>query len=177
MKYIRRLLWFLASRVLVLTVVVSVLVLSFYLAMNAANIYILLSDGMQARTNTILTREDADMLPGFFRDELLNNDEALALGLSDSSPYINYNITSFESNVSLEWIWSWPWEDVAQATISHTVENIEGSVRSGRSSLVASGELSADPPEWHGGRFNVVLERVAGQWKIASMVQTQVFVN
>lgn len=153
------------------------MVLAFFLAMNAANIYILLSDGMQARTQTILTREDAQMLPNFFRDELLNNDEALKIGLSGESPYVNYRVTSFESKVGLEWVWSWPWEDVAQATIAHTVSDIKGAALSDKSALVASGQITASPPVWHGGIFNVTLERVKGQWKITSMVQTRVLVD
>lgn len=59
--------WFIASRLLVFTVVVAVLILAFYLSMNAANIYILLSDGMELRTQVILTREGGEDLHNFFR--------------------------------------------------------------------------------------------------------------
>ena len=62
MKYIRRLFWFLARKLLLVSVVFSALVLTFYIAMNAANIYILLDDGMEMRANAILTREDAQEL-------------------------------------------------------------------------------------------------------------------
>ena len=57
MKYIRRFLSFVASRLVILSVVVALLILAFYLAMNTANIYILLNDGMTARASVILTRE------------------------------------------------------------------------------------------------------------------------
>lgn len=145
--------------------------------MNAANIYILLSDGMKQRTSVILTREEPEYLNNFFRKDFLDNDEALRIGLSSDSPYLNYKITGFESEVQLEWIWSWPWEDVAQATIVYRVNNIKGSVVSGKSSLVKSGQLSAAPPVWQGGRYQMEMYRVNGQWKIAGMRQTQIIVD
>lgn len=176
-KYIRRILWFVASRLLIFSVVASVLILAFYLSMNATNIYILLNDGMRQRTHVILTREEPEALNSFFRADFLDSDEALALGLSSQSPYVNYKITGFESSVKLEWIWSWPWEDTAQATILYRVPSIQGSVVSGKSALVKSGVLSATPPVWQGGRYNMMLYRVGGQWKIAGMKQTQIILE
>lgn len=177
MKYIRRILWYAASRLLIFSAVVSVLILTFYTAMHGGNIYILLNDGMKLRTEVILTRENSDELRNFFLDSFLISDEALNLGLSGESPYINYNITGFESQVTLEWIWSWPWEDIAQATILYRVPNIKGSVLSSKKSLVQSGVISASPPVWQGGRYNMVLQRVNGQWKIAGMTQTQIILE
>ena len=173
MKYIRRLFWFLARKLLLISVVFSALVLTFYIAMNAANIYILLDDGMEMRANAILTREDAQELTNFFTDDFLAEDEALNLGLSSESPYINYNITDFDSSVSLEWVWTWPWEDTAQATIVYRVKDIKGSVVSGKSALVKNGVISANPPAWQSWRYEMTFYRQNGHWKIAGMKQTQ----
>ena len=174
MKYVRRLLWFIASKLLIFSVIASVLVLAFYLAMNTANIYLLLSDGMQLRTSVILTRDDASELPNFFANSFLDNDEALKIGMSSQSPFANYRITSFESEVKLEWVWSWPWQDVAQANMIHTVPEIKGTIRPEKAALVQSGALGANPPVWNGGRYEMQLHRVNGQWKIAGMEQKQV---
>ena len=169
--------WFIASRLLIFTVVVAVLILAFYLSMNAANIYILLSDGMELRTQVILTREGGEDLHNFFRDDFLYADEALNVGYSEESPYVNYDISSFESDVTLEWVWSWPWEDTAQATIVYRVPEIHGSILSSKKSLVESGVLPASPPSWQGGRYRMTLYRENGQWKIAGMTQTQVILE
>lgn len=177
MKYVRRFLWFLASKMLIFSLIAALLILAFYLAMNAANIYVLLSDGMRERTSVILTRENSDYLNTFFRKEFLDNDETLRIGFSYDSPYRNYNITGFDSDVTMEWVWSWPWEDVAQATIVYRVTNIKGSVVSSKAALVKSGQLSASPPVWQGGRYQMDLIRSNGQWKIAGMRQTQVIVD
>ena len=177
MKYVRRFLWYIASRMMIFTVILSLLFLAFYLPMNAANIYILLDDGMRMRTEVILTREDAHALTNFFRDDFLYADEALNLGLSSDSPYAYYNITSFESKVSLEWVWSWPWEDTAQAIIAHTVPVINGSVLSTRKSLAERGAIGKSPPSWQGGRYRMTLLKENGQWKIAGITQTQVILE
>ena len=38
MKYVRRFMWFWASRLLIVTLVVSIVVCAFYMCMNSANI-------------------------------------------------------------------------------------------------------------------------------------------
>ena len=49
MRILKRLLDFIASRMLLITVVCALLVISFYLAMNTANIWVLIDDGLDAR--------------------------------------------------------------------------------------------------------------------------------
>lgn len=173
MKYIRRLLWFVASRLVGFSAVIGLLILAFYLAMDTANIYLLLSDGMQQRASVILTQEDADTLTNYFTNDFLLNDETLNIGLSEQSPYIYYKITGFNYQLSMESMWAWPWEDTATATIVERIPKITGSVRSGKSSLVSS----KTPPAWYGGRYVVTLSRIGGQWKIAGLRQTEIIVE
>ncbi len=153
-KYIRRILWFVASRLLIFSVVASVLILAFYLSITRPTSYCSMTACASARH---LDAGGAGGPQQLFRADFLDSDEALALGLSSQSPYVNYKITGFESSVKLEWIWSWPWEDTAQATILYRVPSIQGSVVSGKSALVKSGVLSATPPVWQGGRYNMML--------------------
>ncbi len=177
MKYIRRFLSFIATRLVIVTLVGALLILVFYLAMNTANIYILLDDGMTMRTSVILTRKDAVELTNYFTDDFLNTDETLNIGLSTASPYIDYNITDFTYQMNLEWVWAWPWEDSATATIVEKVPKITGTVLSDRSSLVKNGTISKDPPAWYGGRYTVKLVRIDGRWKIDALQQTQLIVE
>ena len=65
MRILKRLLDFIASRMLLITVVCALLVISFYLAMNTANIWVLIDDGLDARAGVVLMGEDADKLMGF----------------------------------------------------------------------------------------------------------------
>ena len=177
MKHIRRFFSFVASRLLIFTIVSAMLILAFYLAMNTANIYLLLNDGMTARASVILTRKDADELVNFFTNDFLLSDETLNIGLSSVSPYIDYNITDFKYSLSLEWVWAWPWENSATATIVERVPRITGKVVESRQSLVKSGALSATPPSWYGGRYTVKLVRQDGRWKIDQLTQTQLIIE
>ena len=65
MRILKRLLDFIASRMLIITVVCALLIISFYLAMNTANIWVLIDDGLDARAGVVLMGEDADKLMGF----------------------------------------------------------------------------------------------------------------
>lgn len=177
MKYVRRLLWFIASRLVMVSAIFVVLVLVFYISMNAANIYILLSDGMNKRTSVVLTREEPEELNKYFRADFLKNDDALNLGLSAESPYLNYKIDGFEDALQMEWVWSWPWEDTAQATIVYRVPVISGSALQSKQDLVKNNLITEAPPSWQGGRYQMTLYRVGGQWKIAGMKQTQILLD
>lgn len=177
MKYIRRFMWFLSSRLVIFTLVVGILVLVFYTCLNISNIYILLSDGMKARAQVMLTREDPEQLNNYFRAEFLTGDEALNLALGPSSPYVDYEITDFEYKLSIESVWCWPWQDTASATIVERIPKITGRVVSSRSEAVEDGSLPSTPPTWQGGRYEITLYRSNGQWKVAGMRQTQIIVE
>ena len=177
MKYIHRFFSFVASRLVMFSAIAALLILAFYLAMNTANIYLLLNDGMTARTAAILTRENADELKNFFTNDFLLSDETLNIGLSSASPHIDYNITDFKYRLSLEWVWAWPWENSATATIVERVPKITGEVVSSKKNLVSSGALSASPPSWYGGRYTVRLVRQDGRWKIDQLTQTQLIIE
>lgn len=177
MKYIRRFMWFLSSRLVIFTLIVGILVLVFYTCLNISNIYILLSDGMKARAQVMLTREDPEQLNNYFRAEFLTGDEALNLALGPSSPYVDYEITDFEYKLSIESVWCWPWQDTASATIVERIPKITGQVVSSRSEAVEDGSLPSTPPTWQGGRYEITLYRSNGQWKVAGMRQTQIIVE
>ena len=177
MKYIHRFFSFVATRLVMFSVIAALLILAFYLAMNTANIYLLLNDGMTMRTSVILTREDADELKNFFTNDFLLSDETLNIGLSSASPYIDYSITDFKYNLSLEWVWAWPWENSATATIVERVPRITGKALDSKQSLVKSGALSPSPPSWYGGRYTVKLVRQDGRWKIDQLTQTQLIIE
>lgn len=177
MKYLRRLLWFTASRLLIVTFCAALVTLAFYMAMNTANIYILVADGMEARASMILTRESSSDLDNYFRDEFLAEDDALNIALSESSPWIDYSITDYDYELRMQWMWSWPWEDSATATITETIDGITGRVVAGSQSLVNDGVISASPPAWQGGEYTVTLYRANGRWRIAGLKQTRIIIE
>ena len=86
MKYIRRLLWFIASRMIILSACVAILICAFYMALNSGNIYILVTDGMAKRVEVALTREDASELNKYFSADFLTNDPGRQIAFSANSP-------------------------------------------------------------------------------------------
>ena len=109
MRILRRFLNFIASRMFVLTVVCALLIIAFCLAMNTANIWVLISDGLDARAGVVLTGEGAETLTRYFRQEYLNQDPVLQVGLSDASPYRDYEIRGYDHRVRMVSVWAWPW--------------------------------------------------------------------
>ena len=172
MKYVRRLMWFIASRLLVVTLLVSILVCAFYMCMNSANIYVVVTDGMDKRVEVVLTQEDAAELNNYFHADFLKADPVLNLAFTESSPYINYNITDFEHSLSIETLWAWPWDNTATCRIVERVPSITGTVLSSKKN-----EASATIPTWQGGRYDLTLVNVNGQWKISGMKQLTAFVE
>lgn len=171
MRILRRLLSFIASRMLMLTVASALLIISFYLAMNTANIWALISDGLDARAGVVLMGGDAQSLKSYFRDEFLAQDPVLQVGTSEASPYRDYEIRGYDHRLKMVSVWSWPWEDVARAEIIESIPAIDGTIRSSRreAALAAGGEERLSPPKWSSARYRVTLVRSAGRWKISNL--------
>lgn len=171
MRILKRLLNFIASRMFMITVICALLIIAFYLAMNTANIWVLISDGLDARAGVVLLGNDASTLSGYFRQEFLSQDPVLQVGLSDTSPYRDYEIRGYDHRVRMVSVWSWPWEDVARAEIVESIPAIDGTIRSSRreAALAEGGEARLSPPAWSTARYRVTLVRAAGRWKISNL--------
>ena len=172
MVYLRRLIWYFASRLLILCILAGMLVCGFFMAMNGANIYVVLNDGMEKRVDVILTRQQAEELNKYFHADFLIADEALEGALNGMSAYSDYSITGFDYELTIETLWAWPWDSYANCTVVERVPTINGSVISSRRS-----EVSERIPKWVGGRYDVTLVKVGGEWKIIGMQQKTVLVE
>ncbi len=167
MKYLRRMMSFLATRIVLFTICVAALVCAFYIAFNLGNAYILISEGMEKRVDVALTREDAVSLNDYFNASFLNEDPVLEYAFSDASPYIPYTITGYDYDVNIESISVWPWGDEIECVIVEHVQNITGNVRGAYASSV-----SGPPASWSSGRYHLKLTRNDyGQWKISAIQQ------
>ncbi|MDR0929515.1 MAG: hypothetical protein LBM74_07365, partial [Oscillospiraceae bacterium] len=58
MSYLRRFLWYIAKHLLALTMLFGGLIIAFYIAMNTANITILLKDGMALRAQVVMMQAE-----------------------------------------------------------------------------------------------------------------------
>ncbi len=170
MSYLRRLLWFIAKHLLAATIVFGALIIAFYMAMNTANITILIKDGMAMRAQVIMMKRDPVELSKYFDASFISVDTAINAGLSSGSPYGNYDITGIDHRTSLEWMWCWPWDEVAHADFVESIPKIDGRIKSAlRAEAEAKNPALVYPPAWPTVRYRATLVREGGRWKIASI--------
>lgn len=172
MVYLRRLVWFIASRLVLICVLCGMLVCGFYMCLNTANIYVILNDGLEKRAEVILTRQEAEKLNFYFHADFLSTDPALEGAFDGSSVYDDYTITDFEYELKIEKLWAWPWDSYATCTVVERIPSITGSVIASRKS-----EASPTVPGWQGGRYDITLVKDDGAWKIIGMQQTTVLME
>jgi len=171
-SYLRRFLWYIAQRLLAVIIIFGGLIITLYMAMNTANITILLKDGMALRAQVIMMNKDSQELTKYFQSDFVKIDTALNIGMSAASPYADYTITGIDHRISLEWMWCWPWDDVARADFVESVPKIDGRVKPGlRAEAEASNQIY--PPAWTSARYRATLVREGGRWKIASIKQLE----
>ena len=172
MVYLRRLVWYIASRLVLVCVLCGMLVCGFYMCLNTANIYVILNDGLEKRAEVILTRQEAEKLNFYFHADFLSTDPALEGAFDGSSVYDDYTITDFDYELKIEKLWAWPWDSYATCTVVERIPSITGSVISSRKS-----EASPTVPGWQGGRYDITLVKDDGGWKIIGMQQTTVLME
>ncbi len=168
MKYLRRLISFVAVKMVLFTAVAAIIVCAFYIAFNLGNAYILISEGMEKRAVVALTRENATDLNGYFTGGFLNSDRVLESAFSDASPYLAFNITDYEYDISIESIRVWPWGDEIVCVVIEHMDSIKGNVKAAYAS-----QVSGTPAPWASGRYELRLKKQpdSGQWKIAGILQ------
>ena len=167
MKRLRRLVWFIATRLLILTCVLGLMTIAFYFSMNAANIFVILKEGMAQRAVTVMMNSDEKELYKYFSSAYLPLDKRLLTMRDGTNPYDRYQITGIDHRLKMEWVWSWPWEDTARATITEQVLAIDGRILSQYRETVPQDKLS--PPRWPSARYDVILMRENGQWHIREL--------
>lgn len=93
MKHLRRLVWYLASRLFIITMVLSLAVVVFYYAMNLTNIHVVLKDGMAARAKVIMMGDPESGLTRYFQPAFIERDEMLN---DETQPYKDYTIRGID---------------------------------------------------------------------------------
>lgn len=171
MKYLRRLIWHIASRLLIVSVVLGLAVVTFYYAMNLSNIQLILKDGMARRAEAVMMEEDMSELTKYFQPSFLERDAALQAAAGGQSPYQDYNIHGIDHRIDMGFTWIWPWDDTAKVEIVERIPHIDGRAKGSRADalVAANGSGALYPPSWSSARYRAVLTRENGQWYIKSL--------
>lgn len=172
MKYLRRLIWHVASRLLIITLVLSLMVVAFYYAMNMSNMYVVLKDGMARRAQVAMMQEDASELTKYFSQRFMDTDPVVQSVRMGTSPYEDYNIRGIDHRLEMGFTWVWPWENTASVVIEERIPRIDGRVKGNRADAIVA-QYGADaiyPPDWQSARYRVYMQKDSGQWRVQSLV-------
>jgi len=171
MVRLRRFIWYLASRLLLIIVLLGLCTVTFYYAMNASNIYVVLKDGMAKRAQVIMMNEDTTELNKYFQSSFLQRDQNLLIAEEGQSPYQYYTIRGIDHRLELTWMWCWPGESTARVEFTERIPRIDG--RLNRTYADAAKALYGDgyetPPKWQAGRYTATLVKENNQWHIKSI--------
>ena len=171
MKYLRRLIWHIASRLLIATVVLGMMVIGFYYAMNMANMQVVLKDGMARRAQVVMMQEDASELSKFFQQSFLSRDQAVQDTLNGLSPYRDYNVRGIDHRLEMGFTWVWPWDSTARVEIVERIPRIDGRVKGTKAEdyIAAYGDDAIYPPRWVSARYQVHMVKENGRWHIRNL--------
>ena len=172
MKYLRRIVWFLAARLLVVCLILGLLMTVFYYAMNVSNIQIILKDGMANRAKVVMgVSSDSSELNKYFQQACMDSDTVLAAALKGSSDYTDYNVRGIDHRLNMSFFWIWPWDTTVRVTIEEKIPRIDGRVKGLKADEVIAqrGESAVYPPAWPDARYRVLLVKEGGQWKIRNL--------
>ncbi len=174
MKYLRRGIWFVAGRLLVICLVLGLMITVFYYTMNLSNIQIVLKDGMAGRAKYVMgvSAQRSD-LEKFFQPACLDADGLVSATDHEESPYADYNIRGIDHRLETGYFWIWPWENSVRVDITERIPRIDGRVKGLKADevIAARGEGAVYPPEWQEASYRVQLVRENGQWRIRSMTK------
>ena len=176
MKYLRRGVWYLASRLLVICLVFGLIITVFYYAMNLTNIQIIVKDGMAGRAKYIMgISTDRNLLTKYFQNSYLDSDSEIAAVPQEKSPYANYNIRGIDHRLDMGFLWVWPWENAVRVNITERIPRIDGRVKGLKADEVIAqqGQAAIYPPDWPEMTYRALLVRENGQWKIRNLTPVQ----
>ena len=172
MKYLRRGIWYLATRLLVICLVFGLIITVFYYAMNLTNIQIIVKDGMAGLAKNIIgINTKRAELAKYFQTACLDGDLEIIAAAQGTSAYSDYNIRGLDHRLDMGFMWVWPWENVVRVTITEKVPRIDGRVKGIRADdvIAKNGQEAVYPPEWPEMSYRALLVRENGQWKIKSL--------
>ena len=170
MRYFRRFIWFFASRVLILSLALGLMLMALYLSMNASNIYVILKDGFAKRAQTVMMGAPEEDLQDFFTATCLESDTLLKTARQNASPYqLYYSIPGFDHRINLNRVWCWPWDVTATATVEERIPAIDGRLNTAGHEWANALSLTSSPPPWPSSIYRVTLIQQNGHWKINMM--------
>ncbi len=169
-QYLARFGWFAVKVLLAVGLLTGGLVLVYQIAMNSANAYVIVTDGLKMRASTILTPYEVDdslSLSMYFTDTWLAQDSLL-----QENPYQGAEVTDFVYHLRVEEIWCQPWNGTATLVVEESIPTMDGYLQ-GTNTDVNGNPVQEALPAWKHARYRVTCKLIGGIWMIDNMEELE----
>ncbi|MEX1376615.1 MAG: hypothetical protein AB1Z23_03965 [Eubacteriales bacterium] len=133
------------------------------MAKDTANVYIIVTEGMEVRAANILNLSQVEELNKYFVDGYATTDYDLA-----TNKYDDFFIRDFEHKLKIESLWANPWEDTAYVRAVETVPEIDGEYP-----VDDEEEVPLVMPKWQSARYAITLVKINDAWYIRQVVKIE----
>lgn len=166
MKYTLRFVWYVLRIVIVTAAAFAILVVAFFIAMDSANVYVIVTDGMKARaTQALLPGQTQTVeLKDFFTDSFLQRQPAI-----DTSKYVSFALTAIDYKLDVESLWCKPWQNTATVTVVESIPKMTYT----EPSDVQEGKEKPVLPQWQRARYKIFCVRRNDAWRIDSIEKVE----
>ena len=154
---VRRTIWFIIRAVLIVSVLLGLGYAVFTEAMYISNMYVIVTEGMELRADTVINNGSSSDLVQYFTEDFLNSDMALY-----AHPYENYLIDSFDYRYSIRSFSVLPWASTGSVGYEERIPTINGSA--------ATEGVPSSVPDWLPRNYVVTLVKVEGRWLISGLI-------
>jgi hypothetical protein len=159
MKYSLRFVWYVLRIAIVAVSAFAILAAIFFIAMDSANVYVIVSDGMKTKATSVLMPSGGADLAKYFSAGYLSKNPSV-----DRTQYANFVITDFTYDLSVESLWCNPWGNTATVTVVESIPRIKTAATP---DLAEEEEKAADkPPQWPRARYKIKCIRENDVWRI-----------
>lgn len=160
-RVVLRFLWFFLTRLLICGLVVALIALAFFAAMDYMSIQTLVKDGLQVRAEVVIKEEDPSMLSKVFSKSFLEQDTLL-----NSTAYEAFNVSSYDYKADIGMALVLPWQKTVTLRVTEEVSGIAAELFDEPEDEKT---LDISVPYWDNGIYNVTVTRYEDSWRIVSM--------
>lgn len=159
-KIARRSIWYVQRTLLIVAAVVALCLAVFVEGMHVSNLYILATEGLEARAATILKSGEPLELTTYFTQDFINNDAPLY-----RVDYEGFTVASYDYRAEVRSFFVLPWSVRATMVIDDRLAAVNAAAN-------ATDEDQEVPalPQWTPGRYQVIFKKEGSRWYISGLV-------
>jgi len=161
--YLLKFFWYILKYLIIGLFIGAIMIVGFFVARDSANVYIIVTEGMEVRAGNVLNINQLSEVDNYFVENYAANDFELA-----TNKYDEFFIRDFDYKLKIESLWANPWEDTAFVKAVETVPDIDGEYP-----VESDDEVPLVLPEWQSARYAISLVRIDGAWHIQQVVKLE----